>query len=139
MLVGTRDRDLVPDAVRGVGVRIWPGAAQLTAYLPVATSARAVANLRDNGRLAVTLSLPRTHRTIQIKGTVRELRAARDDERATILAWRDGFVACLAVVGLLPGATGRLTCWPAHAADLDIEEVFTQTPGPGAGARIHGA
>ncbi len=136
MLVGTRDANLVPDAVRGVGVRVWPGGSQMTAYVPAATGARAVANARATQQIAVTLSLPATHRTIQIKGTVREVRDAREDERAVILGWREGFVACLAVIGLLPDVTGRLTCWPARAVDVDIGEVFAQTPGPDAGCRI---
>ena len=136
VLVATRDAALRPDAVRAMGVRVWPGASQLTVYLAAATSAQAIANLRDNGRLALTVSEMTTHVTVQIKGTVREVREAREDEREIVERYRAMFSDELAVVGLPPRISTRLSCWPAFAADLEIAEAFTQTPGPGAGDRL---
>lgn len=136
VLVGTRDADLCPEAVRGVGVRVSPDGCRLTVFLPVATSARAVANLRDNGQLAATLCRPIDHRTVQIKGGVREVREAGADERAFIEAYRRLFTDALLRVGMAADLTSRLTCWPAVAAEMDIVEAFQQTPGPDAGTRL---
>lgn len=136
VLVGTRDADLRADAVRGVGVRVWPDRCGLTVFMPVATSARTAANLRDNGQLAVTLSRPADHRTVQIKGTVRDVREARADERAFVEAYRRTLTAALLRVGMAAELTARLTCWPAIAAELEIAEAFQQTPGPDAGMRL---
>jgi hypothetical protein len=136
MLVGTRDAERRPDAVRAVGVRVWPGASQLTVYLAAATSKRAVVNARSTGQLALTMSHPPTHRTYQIKGAVLDVREASSDERAVIDRYIDDFAEVLASVGLPRHLTRRLTAWPAFAVDLDIAEVFAQTPGPDAGSRM---
>ncbi len=136
VLVGTRDQDLVPDAVRAVGLRVWPGSSQITVYLAAATSARAAANARSNRRMAVTVSHPPTHRTYQIKGVVLDVRDASADDRAVIEKYVDDFVDVLASVGLPRHITRSMNRWPAFAVDLDIGEVFAQTPGPGAGSRM---
>jgi hypothetical protein len=136
MLVGTRDNELVPDAVRAVGLRVWPGSSQITVYLAATTSARTAANARASRRLAVTVSHPPTHRTYQIKGAVLDVRDADAEDRQVIEKYVDDFADVLASVGLPRHITRRLACWPALAVDLDIEEVFAQTPGPGAGSRM---
>ncbi len=136
MLVGTRDEALRPDAVRAVGVRVWPGASRLTVYLAVATSTRAVANARATEQLALTVSHPPTHRTYQIKGAVREVREAASEDRTLIDRYIDDFADVVAGVGLPRHITRRMTVWPAFALDVDIAEVFVQTPGPDAGSRM---
>lgn len=136
VLIATRDADLRPDAVRGVGVRVWPDRCGLTVFMPVVTSGRAASNLRDNGQLAVTLSAPIDHRTVQIKGTVREVRDAHPDERSFVENYRRLFTDALLRVGMAAELTSRLTCWPAIAAELQIAEAFQQTPGPDAGTRL---
>lgn len=136
LLVGTRDEDLIPDSVRAVGIKIWPGSSQLTVFLPAATSARAVANARVTRQIAVTLSYPPTHRTIQIKGTVREVREAGADDRPVIEEYIGAFAEVLCSVGLSRHLTRRVTRWPAFAVDVEMVEVFAQTPGPGAGDRM---
>jgi hypothetical protein len=136
LLVGTCDRDLQPEAVRAVGLRVWPGSSQLTIYLAAATSARAVANARETRQLAVTLSYPPTHRTLQIKGPVRDVREAGPAERELVDRYIEAFADNLAIVGLPRSTTRRMTRWPAFAVDIDIGEVFGQTPGPGAGNRM---
>jgi hypothetical protein len=138
LVVGTRDAELVPDAVRAVGLRVWPGASRLTIFLATATSARAAANARSTGLLAITVSDPPTHRTYQIKGKVRDVRDAAAGDRAVIEKYVDDFADILATVGMPRPLTRRLTRWPALAVDLDIDEVFGQTPGPGAGNRMSG-
>ena len=138
MHIGTRDGQLRPAVTRAVGLRVWPGGSQLTLYLAEATSRACVANLRENGKLAVTFSRPATHETVQIKGSVREVREATPEERPFVEDYRERFAQNLAPAGLPPRLTRRLRCWPAFAVDLEIEAVFAQTPGPGAGARMSG-
>ena len=67
------------------------------------------------------------------------MRDARDDERGLIDTYLVGFSELLASVGLPRRVGRRLTTWPAHAIDVDIAEVFAQTPGPGAGNRMSAA
>ncbi len=133
MLVGTRDARLFPDSLRIVGARVGAEGLELTVYIPVATGATAVANLRDNGRIAVCFSRPMDHRTIQIKGRAIEIRDADDADRAVIDRYRAEFAETLAFVGLPSRVTLRMSHWPAHAVRIRVESIFVQTPGPGAG------
>jgi hypothetical protein len=136
LLVGTCSAALVPDCVRGVGVRVWPGACQLTVLLPVATSVQTIDNLRANPRLAVTLSHVPTHRTIQVKGSVRAIRDGGEDDRAMSRHYVEALAEDFAWLGQPSANTLRLGHWPSYAIDLDIAMVFAQTPGPVAGMRM---
>jgi hypothetical protein len=122
--------------VRAVGLRVLPGASRLTVFLAAATSARTVANARATRRLALTLAYPATHRTVQIKGPVSDVRDAEPGDRELVERYIAAFADNLAAVGLPRATTLRLNRWPAFAVDVDIEDVFGQTPGPGAGNRM---
>jgi hypothetical protein len=136
ILVGTCSADLVPDCVRGMGVRIWPGASQLTVILPAATGVVSIANVRSNPRLAVTLSHIPTHRTVQVKGRVLAVRDGDEGDRALATRYRALLAEDLAWAGQPPANSLRLGIWPCHAIDVDIDVVFAQTPGPVAGERL---
>ena len=136
ILVGTCNRELVPDCVRGMGVRIWPGASQLTVLLPAATAKVSIANLRDNPRLAVTMSHIPSHRTMQVKGGVLAVRDGSEEDRLLATRYRELLADDLAFVGQPAANTLRLGIWPCHAVDLEIEVVFAQTPGPVAGVKM---
>jgi hypothetical protein len=136
MLVGTCSRALAPDCVRGMGVRIWPGACQLTLLLPAATSAVSIANLRENPQLALTLSHIPSHRTMQMKGPVLAIRDGDDADRELATRYREKLADDLAFVGQPPANTLRLGIWPCYAVDLEIAIVFAQTPGPVAGNKM---
>lgn len=134
--VATRDAALVPDEVMGAAALLEPGGRRLTVFLPVATSATSLANLRDNGAIAVVLSQPLTHRTVQLKGRAEEVRAAREDEREAVLAFATAFDAELEAIGLPPPVLRRRATWPCHAVTFPVSEAWEQTPGPRAGAPL---
>ena len=136
LLSATCSADLVPEAQRIAGVRVWPCACKLTVMLPKATGEIAIANLRENGRLAVTLSQIQTYRTVQVKGTVFGIRDADEADRELIEHYAVGLRAALAWVGVPEGITRGFTLWPAWAVDMDIVNVFAQTPGPVAGVKM---
>ena len=133
MQVGTRDSCLVPEAVRAVGARVVGSGPEVVVYVPVATGARTVDNLGENGRIAVCFSRIEDHRTIQLKGRVLEVRSATGEERATIDRYRAAFGENLAFVGMPPRLSFRIASWPCHAVRLRVETIWVQTPGPGAG------
>lgn len=134
--VATRDAELRPDIVHGVGFASGPAPGLLTIYLPHATSARSVANLRENGLVAVALAEPLTHRTVQVKGRCAMLRDARPAERADIEQCLGEFARQVGVLGMPPAVLRALSHWPAHAVEMSVDAVFEQTPGPGAGAPL---
>ena len=134
--VGTRNAELMPEVMRVTGLRIDPTRRLATVYFPAATGAATAKNLRENGVIAVCASEPKTHRSLQLKGKLVELREARPEERATIEQYIADFVIELSYVGLPTQLTSRLTRWPALAATFEINDLFVQTPGPKAGVRV---
>lgn len=136
LLVGTRDAGLHPEALRAVGARVEPGGAEVTVLVPVATAARTLGNLRENGRIAVCFSRAEDHRSVQLKGAVVALRDADEADRRVVERYRALLADALAGVGLPPRLTSRIAHWPAVAARFRVEAVFVQTPGPGAGAPL---
>lgn len=131
--VATRDASLVPDEVMGAAAILEPDGSLLTVYVPVATSATCLANLRENGAIAVVLSEPLTHRTLQLKGRATSIRPAREDEREAVERHAAGFDAQVVAIGLPPAAVRRRTRWPCHAVTFPVAGVYEQTPGPRAG------
>jgi hypothetical protein len=134
--VATRDAALAPDEVTAAAALLDEDGRTLTVYLPVATSETSLANLRDNGALAVVLSQPLTHRTVQLKGRAETIRPAREDEREAVLRRAALFDAEVEAIGLPPAAVRRRTKWPCHAVTFAVAEAYEQSPGPRAGEPI---
>lgn len=134
--VATRDAALVPDEVMAAAARLSEDGCRLTVYLPDATSASSLANLRENGAIAVVLSEPLTHRTVQLKGKAGEIRPAREDEREAVLLHAASFDAQVETIGLPPAVVRRRAKWPCHAVTFEVGGAWEQTPGPGAGSPL---
>ena len=139
VLVGSRDRLLVPEAIRGFGLRVEADGRELVVFVPDAWGGRTLANLRDNGRIAVGAARPRDHRSVQIKGSVVEIRPGDDDDRALLEGYRERLVDHFGAIGFPPRILHRLAAWPCHAVRLAVEALFEQTPGPRAGTPLAGA
>jgi hypothetical protein len=136
ILVGTCNRALVPDCVRGMGVRVSESGFRLSVIIPDVTGRTSLDNVRDNPRLAVTLSQIPTHKTIQVKGAVVGVRPGVEADRALAIRYRELLAEDLAIVGQPAANTLRLGIWPCHVVDLEIEVVYAQTPGPVAGVKM---
>lgn len=136
VLVGTRDAKLRPEALRAYGVVVAPDRSRLTVYVPDALAARTLANIADNHSLAITFSRPIDHRTLQVKGAVRATRASGPEDRAIQERYLAAFVEQLYCVHIPRALTRRLQYFPSTAVELEITDVFMQTPGPGAGRRF---
>ena len=137
-IVGTRDAALRPCVMRASGAFVSEDREHLTVFLNQALAARTRQNLAQTGWIATTFSRPIDHRTLQVKGRVVELRPARAAERARIERYLAAFVEQLYCVGLPRALVRRLRVWPSLAVVIEATDVFSQTPGPGAGARIAG-
>lgn len=139
ILVGTRTAQLMPEAVRGCGASVLAGGEELLVFIPEATGAATIANIEDNGRIAVTFCRPFDHRSLQFKGKVVEVRRGTAADRAVVENYRCAFAQELAVVGVPGRISLRMATWPAYAVRLRVATAFDQTPGPGAGARYGAA
>lgn len=136
ILVGTRDAQLVPEATRGCGAVVHRDRRQLNVFLPQSVAARPVANLRDNGRIAVAFSRVLDHKTIQVKGRAQEIRPATDAEREVITRYHVAYAEMIYMAGVPRARTRTMNVWPSVAITFEVTDIFHQTPGPGAGERL---
>jgi len=124
-------------AGRGFGARV--GADEVRVTLERRANAPLLAALAAGSAIAVTFTLPSTHRSIQLKGgAVRIERATPEDLAATALN-RAGFRAELVRFGYDEAFASAYTAYEPDelvAAVFAPVAAFTQTPGPGAGAEL---
>lgn len=138
LLVGTCDASRVPHAVRAVGLRIHNNRRHATVYLPEVTARHTVADVAVNPRVAVMASQPLDHKSLQMKGVVSKVAPAAESDRAYVETYLSLFGRRLEVVGMPYEVVTMLSHWPAIALAFSIDELYLQTPGPGAGQRLSG-
>jgi len=134
--LGTRNAQLEPNAARVTAALVDADRRHLVLYVPKVAAKSVLADLRANGQAAVVFARPEDDRACQVKGIFVSHRPARATERDAVVAQWDGFVRQLEIVGL-PGEAARpWIFWPCVAIRLRVQAVFSQTPGPGAGAPL---
>lgn len=138
LLVGTCDAARVPHAMRAVGLQLHDDRRHATVYLPEVTSRHTVTDVAVNPRVAVLVSHPLDHRSFQMKGQVTKVSPASEGERAHVERYLERFARQLETVGMPYEVVGMLSHWPALALEFSVEELYLQTPGPGAGQRLSG-
>ena len=136
VLLSSVDGSGAPSFCRGIAVRWDDDLRAMTAYVPVATSRDMIGSVATTGQIAMSVSNPLDHATIQVKGTTATVRLATQDERALVDERLEEFADVLAEVGLPRRITRSITHWPAFAIEISVEEIFEQTPGPKAGTPI---
>ena len=101
---------------------------------PAATEA--VANLRDNGRIAVCFVDVLTLRSVQLKGRCVEMGDPSPEDWPVIETHRAGFSEAASMIGYPRHLMRNLWSTQLVKVRLVVEEIFDQTPGPGAGKTI---
>ncbi len=139
VLVATRNANLLPECVMGMGHRVQPDRRHITVYVASVLAAPTLENLRANAEVAITMCRPIDHKTIQAKGRFVGVRDSGPEDRQVQEICRGAYAEHLAMLGVPRALTRRMAWWPSVAIDVEVREIFTQTPGPGAGARIAGA
>jgi hypothetical protein len=135
LLVATVSADGVPDATRGWGVEVL-GPDRVRVLLS-SNAARTLSHLRDGGRVALTATHFVTLVSWQLKGRALGVGPASADDRIR----HDVFCAgCIRVLhagdGTPEEVIERLVPPGVVACEMLVEQVFDQTPGPEAGARV---
>ena len=136
ILVGSVDAGGTPACCRGIAIKSDDDLATLTLYVPVATSQQVLANVASTRRVAVGASEVISHSTTQIKGTTSNVRLASESERDFVQSRLAQFADTLDSVGLPRRITRSVSHWPAFAIEIDVREIYDQTPGPNAGSAI---
>jgi len=137
--IGTRDEALRPAHALVVGAMVHDDRRTVTIFVPAARSERLLRNLRENGRVALGLALA-SHEAYQLKGTYVSSRPTDDAERTRQEARRAALLADALKAGYPPAIARPLVLGLAYTPGVAItfraEEVFLQTPGPGAGTLL---
>jgi hypothetical protein len=139
LIVGTVGAAGVPLASRGWGLDI--DAEELSGRLLLASDDPVLReHLASTARLAVTGASVRTLRSVQLKGSVRDVEPATDADRERSRRYCDElFGDIVAVDHAERWQTQRLEPADLIACRFGIDEVFDQTPGFAAGTRLAGA
>jgi hypothetical protein len=135
MIVGTVDRDGLPDATRGWGLEVL-GPTEARVLL----SANAVAtleNLRTTGLIALTVTHFLTLVSVQLKGRAVAVEPAGAEDRIRFDRFCAGCVEALHTIDGTPEELiWRLLPPGIVACVMTVESVFDQTPGPAAGFKL---
>lgn len=142
VMVGTRDADLVPELIRAWGPRIGRGRRSMSLCVARAGSARTLANLRDNGRLAITCALPLNSNAIQFWCRCLGTGPANRQDLSAVQTHREAFARSNEGIGVPRPFVEAL--WQRELAGSPAmvrirflaEQIFNQTPGPDAGAPL---
>ena len=136
--VATRDQALWPESTLAIGAKAEWDRGVVTVYVPSALVGPTQKNLDDNGEAAVTMTRPSDHKSIQVKGKARPVRQCNEVDRELLAVRRSALVEQFAGVGIPRELTRRVVWWPSVAIEVDVREVYSQTPGPRAGERLTG-
>jgi hypothetical protein len=137
VVVATRDEALRPHIARGWAVELFPEERLVRLCVEAADGSRAMANLTGAPEIAVTLMRPSTYRSVQMKGTLVGIQEPTDDQRRGAEEHQLALSDESAMVGLSPRLAVRLLRPEALVSvTLLIDEIYDQTPGPTAGARL---
>jgi hypothetical protein len=133
--IGTRNAALRPNGCRVTAVRVEEQGRHLVVYLPKAATAAVLDDLQANGQAAVSLARPTDDRAVQVKGEFISARDADPSEEAFVLGQWQALLHELDVIGLAAlTSTSPWLMWPCVAVRIRVTAVFSQTPGPEAGA-----
>ena len=133
--IGTRNARMRPNGCRVTAVRVEEQGQHLVVFVPKTATPAVLQDLRDNGQAAVSLTRPIDDRAVQVKGVFVSERDADPSEEAFVLGQWQALLTELDVMGLAAlSSTSSWSMWPCVAITLRVTAVFSQTPGPEAGA-----
>jgi hypothetical protein len=137
LAVATRDAALAPNITRACGLHV-AARERVVVQLPKSTSAQAMANLAENGTVAIAVSSLRNFRTLQLKGrSVGVTEMSPSDLEVCEAQLRDVAAAALPN-GFSRQQVRNLWQFDNWCVEVMVSAVFHQTPGPGAGRVLAG-
>ena len=136
--IGTCNLEGVPNFARTWGVVVDDERKKMTIFLPEVVGEVAIENLKENPKIAYNIADMANFQTRQYKGTVTEIRTATNEEfEIANEMCENGLVP----VGEFYGEE-QANAWnnyiktPLFAITFEVEEIYNQTPGKFAGARL---
>jgi hypothetical protein len=137
--VASRNAEHRPALVRGLGFRIARDNRRLTVLTSTLQGAEVITNIRENGVIAVVLSLPRNHASLQLKGADAAMTKVLATDPQLAAMFRQNFVRELERLGYPARVVDTIMLCPEEkfsAITFTPYAAFSQTPGPMAGKPI---
>jgi Pyridoxamine 5'-phosphate oxidase len=136
LVVGTVSADGEPRATRGWAVQVVDERTRRIRVVMGGDDQVSVENLK-NGRVALTGADVRTLRSVQLKGRVVSTAPATDEDVHLVADHSGAFFRAVHETDGMPIALlERLLPATVVAVEFEVEEMFDQSPGPGAGSEI---
>ncbi|MDP6476006.1 MAG: pyridoxamine 5'-phosphate oxidase family protein [Alphaproteobacteria bacterium] len=136
MFVGSRNAKLRPTMTFAFGALVDGGEATVTVFIPEIEGAKTFENLAENGRTSLVLVDAASHESYQFKGQHRETRPCTDADYTVQEIYLSKLIAHLEPFGYGEDLWNGFVHRPARAVTFAVEDIFVQSPGPGAGEKI---
>ena len=137
IVVATRGAEMVPAITRGLGAVRHPEGGVIDVFASASQWPQALGHLAPGDAVAVTFCRPTDYQTYQIKGELQAFSPADTGDADRAGAYLREVTGVLRGLGVEPR---QIACWLTldGLVRLTIQplEVFLQTPGPNAGARL---
>ena len=138
MVIGTVSADGSPHAQRGWGCAVV-GSARVRVLLD-SSDAVLREHIDRHGRIAITSADVRTLRSVQLKGSVVGVESPGPEDIARCEQHNDELITDIYETDFYPRELTERMLPPGYVvAVVEVAEIFDQTPGPGAGARVASA
>jgi hypothetical protein len=134
--IGARNEKLQTTCNRVLGAKVNPDGDSFTCFIPKAAADKLVSYLEACNKYVVAMATLPSYEAYQFKGTCTSIRDADNGELAQAQAYLDKMVAFTSQFGIPEEFFGSFAVDPSIAATIKVEEIYDQTPGPGAGKLI---
>lgn len=135
----SHDADRMPSITRCFGCKVSSDRREVVVFLSEPRSRAILRDLAAGAPIAVVFSRPKTHATLQLKGTRARIQPLAPGDREIMLASGAAFSAEIMALGYAEAFSRALmapAADPAVGVAFTPDAVFEQTPGPKAGMRL---
>jgi hypothetical protein len=133
VIVATGSAEGRPHVRYAWGPRVHEDGSTVDVFLDAARAETTLTNLRDNGRIAMTVAHPVNYRSAQFKGLFRGEGDPGEDDLVWVERGREAFLVSTSLVGDPPESIRNLWLPEVVRVTFSVEQAFDQTPGPDAG------
>lgn len=138
MNVAVCDGQNRPSLARGLGIRVSGDRRLVSVFLSQTHATQVLRCLGEGSAIALAVTRPTTHETLQLKGKVVQIAPMSADDLSALASYQDSVVEEIVSLGyqtefvrsLLSGSEDCL------AVVFQPTELFNQTPGPRAGEKL---
>jgi uncharacterized protein YhbP (UPF0306 family) len=135
MALGTRDTNLKPDFCRVLGIQVVDPD-HLRFFIDKKSNPTTFKNLQPSAPIALTTTRADNFESYQFKGKFVKLTECSDEDNQAIQAYLHEFNVAVVALGLQDGLVYNYPHSNTYALEMEVKEIFEQTPKPGTGNKL---